>query len=56
MKNRTVKIGEIFDHCKCVGDVCRALHEAVKIASSQDQVDYLDASHIARIKELRKNG
>ena len=55
MKERTVRVGELFDHCKCVGDVFRALHESVKIASSQDQVDYLDASHIARIKELKKN-
>lgn len=54
MRVRITTKSEIFLYCKSACEVQLELHRAVKLATTQDQVDYLDASHIARIKELRK--
>lgn len=54
MKVRVVTLGEVFGYCKTECQVRLALVYAIGSASSQDEIDYLDASHIAKIKEIRK--
>ncbi len=54
MKARIITPGEVFGYCKTECQVHLALVEAIDSASSQDEVDYLDASHIAKIKQIRK--
>lgn len=54
MKARIITPGEVFAYCKTECQVQLALVDAIDSASSQDEIDYLDASHIAKIKELRK--
>lgn len=54
MRDRLKADASLFAHKHNVGDVYRELLEKIQFSSSQQEVDYLDASHIARIKEIKK--
>lgn len=54
MKARKIAPGELFGYCRTERQVYSELHKSVEVASSEMEIEHLDAAAIAAIMEIRK--